>query len=269
MSKLQVPCGGCLGCRLDRARNWQNRIMHEKKYHELSCFLTLTYKPENIPAGGSLVKKHMQDFWKRLRKKHGAHKIRYFMCGEYGDQNGHPHYHAIVFGLDFADKRKHSVTKRGDQIWVSEILDQLWGFGFCFLGQTTHESAGYVARYIMKKVTGEQADEHYKKVNTQTGEITNIQPEYIAMSQGLGRDFFDEHKDELFRRDSVIVKGKQNPLPKYYDKKMEELDPDRIKKVKRKRKQRAKKDAANNTPDRLMVREEIKKSKISTLARNL
>lgn len=208
---------------------------------------------------------------KRLRKFHEKHnkgsKIKFFHCGEYGDQLERPHYHAILFGIDFADKKKHSQNERGDQLYKSEKLNELWGLGNCWIGQTTHESAGYVARYCLKKVNGQLADEHYKRVNTQTGEIYQLQPEYITCSHGLGLKFYEKHKDQLYRRDCTIVRGKEAPLPKYYDRKLDAENPDLLEQTKLKRKRRALKNRENNTRERLLVREEVKKAQTNVLKR--
>ncbi|AXH73103.1 MAG: replication initiator protein [Microviridae sp.] len=267
---VTVPCNNCIGCRIDRSQQWATRIMHENKYHEVSCFLTLTYDDYHLPEGGTLVKKHMQDFLKRLRKKHGT-KIRYFLCGEYGDSSCRAHYHAIIFGCDFADKRCHSKAASGEQLYASATLDKLWGKGHCLIGSVTHQSAAYVARYIMKKITGERAEEHYARVNEATGEWYSLLPEYINMSTrpGIGLDYFKQFRTDMYPSDFEIVKGRKVKIPKYYDRKLEEDSPALIKKLKNRRKRRAKLDAANNTPERLAVRKQCLISKTSQLKRTL
>ncbi len=204
---VDVPCGQCIGCRLERSRQWAVRCLHEAKLHDQSCFLTLTYSPENLPQGGTLVKKHMQDFFKRFRKNTGI-KLRYFYCGEYGEQLSRPHYHAIVYGYDFPDK---SLIRGGEfPLYRSDSLAALWPFGFSSIGAVTFESAAYVARYVTKKVTGEKAADHYG----------DRLPEYVDMSRrpGIGRDFALQYKDEILRSDSVISRGIEMRPPRFYDK---------------------------------------------------
>lgn len=274
-SQLEVPCGNCVGCRIDRSRQWTVRLMHESKLHDLKCFLTLTYNDMYLPADGSLNKKHMQDFLKRLRKRHAAAnagaKIRFFLCGEYGDTTERPHYHSIIFGCDFPDKRKHSVGASGEQLFVSDLLDKIWGFGHCYIGSVTPESCGYVARYIMKKVNGDLAEDHYRRVNPVTGEFTDLHPEYISMSlkPGIGLDFYEKFKTDFFPSDCAILKGKQVPVPKYYDRQLEKSDPDMLVELKERRQERALERAADSTYSRLLAREEVLKSKLSTLKRSL
>jgi len=273
-SQLEVPCGGCVGCRIDRSRQWTVRLMHESKLHEIKSFLTLTYDDLHLPANGSLCKKHMQDFLKRFRKRHYSStsgKIRYFLCGEYGDQTWRPHYHAIIFGADFSDKRPHSKGSLGDQLYISETLDSLWGHGHCYIGSVTPESCGYVARYIMKKVNGKLAEDHYRRIDPLTGEFQDLLPEYISMSlkPGIGLGFYEKFKDDFYPSDYSVLKGKKFPVPKYYDRQLAVSDPDLLADLKDARVEKALLRSADNTTPRLRVREEVLKSKLSQLSRKL
>lgn len=273
-SKMLLPCSNCIGCRLANAGQWATRIMHEAREHELATFLTLTYRNLDLPKGGTLVKRDFQIFMKRLRKYHhsrnpDAPKIKYYMCGEYGGNTQRAHYHAIVFGLDFGDKRFHKKTKRGDSLYTSKILDDIWGLGHCFIGSVSHKSAGYVARYCLKKINGEMAIEHYKTVNTETGEITTRQKEYMAASQGIGLAHFEEHYQQMYLRDSCIVEGKQTPVPKYYDRKLQQINPELLEQIKQRRKEKALLRKADNTPERLAVRKEVKEAQVNLLKRDL
>lgn len=273
-SELQVPCNNCVGCRLDRSRSWSTRIMHERREHELAVFLTFTYSDEHLPEGNSLLKRDFQLFMKRLRKYHHYYngddnKLKYFMCGEYGGKTQRPHYHAIVFGLDFADKRFHKHGKRGDPIYTSVKLDELWGLGHTYIGSVSIQSAGYVARYCLDKINGEMADEHYRRINPQTGECWNVLPEYQASSQGLGAAHFDKHYKQMYIRDSCIVQGKEIPVPKYYDKKLEQIDPELLAAIKERRKAKALLRKQDSTYERLKVREEIKLAQVNLLKREL
>lgn len=248
--------------------------MHERREHDLAVFLTLTYNDHHLPAGGTLVKRDMQLFFKRLRMYHHynnpeAGKIKYFMCGEYGGKTQRPHYHAIVFGLDFADKRKHSTGKRGDALYTSAKLDELWGLGHCWIGSVTTQSAGYVARYCLDKINGELAIEHYKRFNPETGEVWDVIPEFQASSQGLGLVHFEQHHETMYRRDSCIVAGKEVPVPKYYDKKLEQINPQLHAEIKEKRKLKALLRKEDNTRERLYVRETIKIAQVQFLKREL
>lgn len=263
---VTVPCGQCIGCRLERARQWSVRLMHEAQLHELKIFITLTYSDDKLPAGNSLCLPHFQSFMKRLRKAHGS-KIRFFHCGEYGETTQRPHYHAILFGIDFADKTLHSKNGRGETLYKSEKLNALWGHGHCLIGAVSSESCNYVARYILKKVTGDNAKEHYENLNLSTGEIFRRAPEYVTMSRrpGIASAWFDAYAGDVFPSDRVIVGGKETGTPKFYTRVHLRENPSLEKHLKLTRKRRAKKRAFDNTPERLRVRETVKKAAISTL----
>lgn len=156
---LYVPCGQCLGCRLERSRQWAVRCMHEASLYDRNCFITLTYDDDNLPADRSLHYSHFQLFMKRLRKAHGD-GIRFYMCGEYGEKKGRPHYHACLFNFNFDDLTLWQ-ERRGTKLYRSKSLERLWPYGFSTVGGVTFQSAAYVARYIMKKVTGDRAPDHY------------------------------------------------------------------------------------------------------------
>lgn len=156
---LQVPCGQCVGCRLERSRQWAIRCVHEASLHQHNCFITLTYADEHLPPNNSLVYEHFQLFMKRLRKKYGE-GIRFYMCGEYGENFGRPHFHACLFGHNFPDLKLWKTVNK-QKLYRSAELETLWPFGHSSVGTVTFESAAYVARYILKKVSGEAAERHY------------------------------------------------------------------------------------------------------------
>jgi len=218
---MQVPCGGCLGCRLERSRQWAVRCVHEAKMHENNSFVTLTYDPENIPLHGSLDRKAFPGFVKRLRKRiadrtEGA-GLRYFHAGEYGTNTRRPHYHAIIFGYGFPDKSKWT-ERHGNVVYRSDELEEVWGLGMCEIGSVTFGSAQYVAKYIVDKVTGDAATTYYP---------AGISPEFATMSTkpGIGKPWYDKWKKDVYPSDQVVVDGKVSKPPRYYDKLLEAEDP--------------------------------------------
>nr|QJB19602.1 MAG: replication initiator protein [Microvirus sp.] len=257
--RKSLPCGRCIGCRLDRSRGWAMRCIHEASLHESNCFITLTYAPEFLPEGGTLVKKHFQDFMKRLRKKFGS-GIRFFHCGEYGDLYKRPHYHAIIFNLDFDDKVLYKI-ENGCRLYTSDNLHSLWPYGLCTVGAVTFESAAYVARYIMKKVTGDMAEAHYG------GRL----PEYTTMSRrpGIAFDWFKKFKSDVYPSDQVIVRGFPCKPPRYYDTLFELEDPLLFQSLKEKRSVVTEKRLRENGFSRLAVRERVKSLCVSRLVRGL
>lgn len=208
---LELPCGRCIGCRLRRSRDWSVRCMAEAKLHKQTCFITLTYNNANLPDNGTLVKKDVQDFLKRLRKNLGV-KVRYYMCGEYGTLNSRPHYHICLFGYDFPDKTLYKVNN-GYPLYNSKILDTLWQHkGWAVIGSLTYESAAYVARYILKKVLG-QGSAFY--------DLLGIIPEYTCMSRrpGIAADYFDKYQADIFAHDyKMLFKNSLVRPPRYFDK---------------------------------------------------
>lgn len=224
LAKEQViPCGQCVGCRLKHSRCWAIRCIHEAQMHEENCFITLTYNNQNLPSDMGLVKRHFQLFMKRLRKKFG-NGIRFFHSGEYGDKFGRPHYHAILFGLDFKDRVFLKNSPSGFSLYTSESLSNLWGKGYVSVADVSFNSAAYIARYVVKKINGKDSDEHYSSVDVSTGEVVVRSKEYATMSlkPAIGRSWFDEYKTSLYPRDSVVVKTlkgfKEFSIPRYYDK---------------------------------------------------
>lgn len=207
---------------------------------------------------------------KRLRFHFGDKKIRFFHCGEYGEKYGRPHYHAILFGIDFDDKQLHTIIN-GNRLYTSPTLEKLWPYGYSSIGNVTFESAAYVARYIMKKVTGDQADEHYSVINEETGEILYKQPEYTTMSRrpGIAAGWFEQYADDVYPKDFVTVRGKKMRPPKFYDRLMEKTRPYEIEDIKAARVEKAREHSLNNTPERLHVREQVQKLKLKQLPRKL
>ena len=206
-SPFEVPCGRCVGCRLDKSRVWALRCVHEASLHDENSFITLTYAPEHLPSDGGLVKEDFQKFMKRLRKKFAPRRIRYYMCGEYGDRTNRPHYHALLFGLDFSDREALPPSASGADLFTSKTLEKVWGKGFVTVGDVTFESAAYCARYIMKKLNGPACEvvndetglRPYERFDSRTGEIVEVEKEYCAMSriEQIGR--FISHRF-LFNR---------------------------------------------------------------------
>lgn len=257
--EVEFACGQCIGCRLERSRQWAIRCVHEASLYERNCFITLTYDNEHLPSNGSLVKRDFQLFMKSLRKKFGS-GIRYFHCGEYGDEFGRPHYHAVIFNHDFEDKKLFKVDN-GHRLYTSDDLSELWPVGHSLIGDVTFQSAAYVARYLLKKITGKKSDEHYE----------GRQPEYTTMSRrpGIGRGWFDQYSDDLFPSNFVVHDGKKMKIPVFYDRIYEIDNPESFQTLKNKRRLMGKQRAEDNSLRRLAVKEKVKLASISTLQRKL
>lgn len=224
----KLPCGKCIGCRLEKARQWQVRILHEAQLHEKNCFVTLTYSPLTLPPGGTLVKRDLQLFMKNLRYKMGE-GIKYYAVGEYGPKMDRPHYHLCLFGVDFDDKTMWKYKPRLDKcLYRSKTLESIWQKGYSSCGSLTPDSAGYVARYIQKKITGKMAEKHYE------GKL----PEFALMSRGgrqgrgLAYEWFAKYSTDVYPKDFTTIKGRKHRPPRYYDKLYEDAQPEIMKEIK-------------------------------------
>lgn len=266
---VTVACGQCIGCRLDRSRDWALRCVHESSLWKENSFVTLTYDDSHLPDSGSLNKAHHQKFFREMRSKH-MRKIRYFLCGEYGDQHDRPHYHAILFNIDFPDKQEWGKNKQGDIIYTSQELHSYWPHGLAFTGNVTWQSAAYVARYILKKANGEVAFEKYvRDVDPETGEIDMVEPEYIAMSRrpGIGSEWFKKWKADC-RKNFLTHDDTKMRIPKYYDTLMERTAVETYNAMRRERKERVAQ-MEEDKPRRLAQREEHQQQLAKRLKRSL
>lgn len=265
---MLVPCGQCLGCRLERSRQWAVRCMHEASLYERNCFLTLTYDKVHLPSDRSLHLEHFQNFMKRLRKSVAPEKIRFYHCGEYGENLGRPHYHALLFNHDFEDKKYFS-ERSGNKIFTSDKLSGLWNMGHAVIGNVTFDSAAYVARYVMKKVTGEKKESWYGP----------LKPEYTTMSRrpGIGKGWFDKFSSDVYPYDRVVVRGVNTRPPRFYDNLLGSRDPGQLAVLKVHRQKNEKFVVVDNhgllvsdgSERRLLIKEKVKRAEIDGLKRPL
>lgn len=257
-SVVPIPCGQCTECKLNKSREWANRIMLEKKcYREEECwFITLTYEDEYLPThtycnqetgeiieGISLDKKDMTKFLKDLRRYYDYHYqvngIRFYGAGEYGSITARPHYHIILFGLplDQSKLKLYKHNELGQSLWNHEELTKIWGKGHVVVGRVTWESAAYVARYVMKKQTGQAVDWYYHAQG-------KIEP-FVNMSRmpGIGKKYLMDHINEIKQTDTIPIANKKTaemvPPPKYYDRFMEKLEPQFMEELKQERRKKA------------------------------
>lgn len=241
---INVPCGHCIGCRLDKSRQWADRMMLELDHSKTAIFATLTYDPLNVPVACSLDdgsvlftldKRDVQLFMKRLRKAFNGREIRFYLAGEYGSQTHRPHYHAILFGLslsDFPDLRPVSLNSFGQLLYTSEKFYNIWKLGNVALAEVSWQTCAYVARYCVKKMSGD--------VSRETYDSFGVEPEFALMSRRPGiAGFYDlEHPDLIERSKQYFsdVNGASPrtscPTPKFVFQKLQLTNPelyDRIK----------------------------------------
>lgn len=254
---IPLPCGQCIGCRLEYSRQWANRMMLELEYHDSAYFCTFTYDDEHVPRtyyadpetgeavpALTLDKRDMQLLMKRIREHFPDDKIRFFGCGEYGSQSFRPHFHIILFGLHLDDLVLYKTVRQGGEFYAyynSDSLACCWmddqgsPKGYVVVGRVTWETCAYTARYVTKKLKGAESkfyDDH------------NIQPEFVLMSRrpGIGRQYYDDHP-EIYDYEKINIStpkgGKSFRPPRYYDKLFDLEQPTRYEKLKLSRAQLA------------------------------
>lgn len=192
--------------------------------HDENCFITLTYNDDHIPYGHTLRPQDFTKFMKRMRKNIGP--MRYFHCGEYGDDTLRPHYHACLFGYRPSDPELFS-TDGEVKLYTSKELSKIWPMGHATFGELTFETAAYTARYCTKKINGPPAKDHYTFMHTETGEIITRQPEYATMSRrpGIGSTWLKKYGRDTYEKDEVIMRERAMKPPRFYDKWVEHTDP--------------------------------------------
>lgn len=304
---MSVLCRQCMTCRLERSRVDALRCTHEARMFEHNCFITLTFDEESqkklcpfIGGGYSLVRKHAQDFMKRLRDKFArgvkykfrdgtervfvSKNVRAFGCGEYGEvclhcrkslkskdpcrclvyvpDLGRPHFHFCLFNCFFPD-RVYEGGRDGFKFYSSECLKTLWPFGYSSVSDFSFETAAYVARYCTKKITGKKSLEHYR------GRLPEFAI-YPTRGGGLGKPWFDKYgKTDVIPTDSCIARYVKCGVPEYYDRLRSRFDPDGLAEAKRLRSERAKMHVDDNTFARLQDKEKCMNAKINCLIRRL
>jgi hypothetical protein len=288
---MDVACGSCLGCRLDRSRVWAMRIVHESQLYDGghgNSFVTLTYSDDAVPDDWSLKKSDFQKFMKRLRKAY-PQKIRYFHVGEYGDKCKHikpweedrsvkdcpgcdvgrPHYHACLFNVSFTDLEPVG-QRNGVVYYTSGKLQSFWPHGHVQVGEVNFESAAYAARYCLKKINGVEQDNWYQ-VTDDHGEVLHVLPEYCSMSlkPGIGADWYEKFKTDIFPSDEVPVPGSGvfKKVPRYYESLLEREDEGLLEEVKALRQAFRAAHADEYSPERLMQKYKVKKAQVGFLKR--
>ena len=191
---MVVPCGKCMACRVKRTMEWSVRILDEASYYKTNTFLTLTYNDENLPKDGSLSKEEVQKYLKRLRERLDGREIKFYAAGEYGEENGRPHYHLILMNV--------GMKKDFNE------MDKAWNKGFVYVRPVVPETVRYVTAYVQKKLSGPKAKEAYG----------DKLPPFNLMSKGIGKRWANENAEYLNRYKCITVKGKPVGIPRYYTK---------------------------------------------------
>lgn len=267
--RIKIPCGKCIGCRLDYSRQWALRAVNEAMCHKDNTFVTLTFDDDHLPEDRSVHKSYISSWMKRFRKKFG-NDIRFMLCGEYGEKFQRPHYHILFFNFKFPDQKYWS-QRHGQIYYRSSMLEDVWrdpcassGNGYSVIGDVTFESAAYVGRYVTKKFDGLLAEKKYQ----------GREKEFLHVSRmpGLGYDFIIKNYQEILNRGyCVLPNGHKAPIPRYYLDVVKDVNPDLYNSFKVDKLH----EMVNNlfvedldkTQQRLEVREELHKLKLDKLVR--
>lgn len=285
---IEVPCGKCIGCRLTYSKEWATRCVLEAKQYEHNYFITITYAPEHVPVNkelGNLIlePKDLQDFMKRLRKyydqNYNFQGIRFYACGEYGSTTQRPHYHVLGFNLPIFDIIPLKRTKTREQLYYSPTIEKIWGKGNVWIGEVNWNTCAYVARYIMKKQKGQNAEQHYME----NGEV----PEFVRMSRrpGIGQKYFEDNYEKIYLCDEIVIqkRNRQGQIEahsvkpvRYYDKLYDQLEPENMALIKEARQKAAieteklrQQRSTKTKLEYLEQKEERMKESIKALKRNL
>ena len=262
--KIELPCGQCIGCRLDYSRQWATRCVLEAQQWQYNYFVTLTYNDSHVPYNKfqyvdyftgelcddfalTLMPEDLQKFMKRLRinlkRKYNfpcddSPGVRFYACGEYGSTTERPHYHLCLFNCPLPDLEAVANNFRGDVYYESEFLNDVWSdkygpIGYVSVADLSYDCCAYVARYMTKKHKGKDAsyyDEHH------------IAPEFSRMSRkpGIARSYFDANSGKIYTFDEIIITGSDGKAkkvrpPRYYDLLFDISSPEDMKRVKEKR----------------------------------
>ena len=270
----KIPCRKCWACQLNYSAEWATRIMLEaKKSPGTNFFITLTYDDLHLPIAekietetevfendgtwrGTVNEPDVVKFINSLRKSYerkGYTGIKYFYCAEYGETTGRPHYHIILLHcpLDITQFYDCHVDTNFKAHWKSREIEKYWGHylkdnegntvydgegeavritnGMVDIAELEWSCAAYVARYCTKKISFDRN----KRVYYEQGKM----PEFIRMSKGIGFEWYEQHKDEIYKNDEIIMRtikgnvGSAKP-PKAFDRKFQEQFPEEYEKLK-------------------------------------
>lgn len=271
---IEIPCSICHGCRQEKRDEWATRCLHEAKYHESNCFITLTYDDDNLPYGGSLVRWHFDKFIKDLRNYLAKQnvRIRYFGCGEYGSKTKRPHYHILIFGY-FPKDAISTPASTAQKLFRSTALESLWPRGFVSVGLVEYGSAMYCAKYCMDRDPKSIAEKKgtYDRTSVLTMDLYTVDPEFTAMSRrpGIGKKWIEDNWKDVFPRDEIIVltpKGfKKVKPPTYYMDWLQENYPAIWLEVKRQRRIKSDEQDPNETRETRLAQRELSKRRNASI----
>lgn len=204
---ITIPCGKCMNCLSRKRQEWLFRLQQELKVSETCYFVTLTYDNEHLKYNSTndaiLSKDDVQKFMKRLRKQWKEHKLRYFLCGEYGKNTFRPHYHIILFNAPEDHSPNHfKLANQIEKSWQKghvDILDDVKG-----------AALNYAAKYIMMR---NEVPKSFVKPFVLTSRRPGLGANYTDKEDV--RNYFRENDEAL-----PVCDGHKLPLPRFYTSKI-------------------------------------------------
>lgn len=262
---IHIPCRKCVGCRSDNAKMWAQRAINEMQLHKDNCFITLTYNNDNPLVENdplciaSLRYKHFQNFIKRLRKKLNFPKLQYLVSGEYGPKDGRAHWHAILFGFDFADKKLVYLSK-GYRHYSSDLLNKCWSIynrdthqylpiGYTDLANCDADCCNYVAQYVLKKLDIDDQLPSFDFGDGEPCQLLERVPPMVRSSRNpsIGYNWYKKYgknaveKGFIYRPSKDLQSVQKIRTPEYYYKKFEQDFPEEYEIIKNCKEEKMKK----------------------------
>lgn len=252
--KTVIPCRKCIGCKLDYSRDWANRGYLESKKYKNNYFITLTYDDDHLPMDeeittsqgvtytktddwkGNLRPEHLKKFIHNIRqyyyRKNGKTGIKYIACGEYGSKNERPHYHIIFFDCPFETEEMYNARLIDQEYyWQNKIIEKYWERGLSNVSVANWNTIAYVCRYITKKLYGNNAED----TRAQKGQIA----EFIRVSKGIGKEYWEENKEKILETDSITIRNNKGvhttKPPRYFNRLLKKENPEIYETIKVKR----------------------------------
>lgn len=218
---LDLPCGKCYLCLKRRCSDWSVRYQIEARLHAFNACVCLTYDAAHLPAGGSVCKRDVQLFIKRLREyaaRVWGQQFRFAVIAEHSPAPlWRPHYHGLLFGLWPVDAEAFGNSQSGHQEFSSAALTRLWGKGRVTFQFFSAGAASYMA--------GHQASKERRGgrviADPVSGEVLRVLNEefhLVSTRPGIGAAGHDVGQALAFDFSVGQRGGKRAAVPRYFDK---------------------------------------------------
>jgi hypothetical protein len=144
------PGGGKRGCVVGFSRASRRRMMHKMAMlcrEELPLFVTLTYPAEFSPDY-TQWKSDLDKFCKRLHRKYPQAGLIWRLEPQ---RRGAPHYHMMIFGLEFTGEARMWIARAWFEVVGSEDEKHLRHGTDMQMIRSVRGARSYVAKYLAKE----------------------------------------------------------------------------------------------------------------------